>query len=98
MEERSIESCFGSRKITKKYVSSSRKRKAVVLDESDSEDEQEMVDDSEDGEKEDEMAEETGKVVVNPIGSNNLLRLFVFSAEAKKRVDKMAKCLHDYLK
>jgi hypothetical protein len=29
------------------------------------------------------MAEETGKVVVNPIGTNNLLRLFVFSAEAK---------------
>jgi hypothetical protein len=45
MEECSIESCFGSRKITKKYLSSSRKRKAVVQDESDSEDEQEMVDD-----------------------------------------------------
>jgi hypothetical protein len=98
MEERSIECCFGSRKISKKPMSSSRKRKAVVLDESDSEDEQEMMDDSEDGEEEDEMAKETGKVVVNPIGTNNLSRLFVFSAEAKNRVNRMAKRLHDYLK
>lgn len=111
--ERSLESCFGSRKtVTKKRRRLERKIVELVRQikeqepkpGSDSEEEEEDSAPEESSSSDDSSDEEAGGLadgggeVMKAIGDKELGKLYVFNKQAKMRVDQMAKGLHRHLK